>query len=867
MKSKFDVFGMTCEMCKKHIENSVFKLNGIESCQVNLISNKMTVTYKEDQCNTDMIVKAVVDAGYSARVESNNNIELKKEHRKKTAQFVSSLILLIPLLYFSMIKSYNTNYPKFLDDPILYFAVLFGLSFPILIINRSYFIRGFKSLFQGSPTMDTLISIGSLSSFLYATYSFTKGCILYEQGDIKYLFYLSNKFFDSSAMILTIVTLGKMLESRAKKLTYKSIEKLALLLPEYATILQNDTEVNIKCEEIQIGDIIVVKTGTVVPVDGVIIEGEGTIDMASMTGESIPRYVKDGDNVISSGKVINGFFKMKALTRGVDSKMKRLIERVNTAAESRSQTKITRIADKVSAWFVPAVLVISLLTFIIWFGVSKDVTKALQFAVSVLVISCPCALGLATPIAITASVGKGASLGILYKNAVSIEIGSNVNTVVIDKTGTITKGEPEVVRLSSYGISEEELVDIIYSLEDGTKHPLSNAVSAFCKKKNGHHLPVEEYAYIPKCGLKGKIKGDNYRIGTLEFIQDITMVPPIYSREFEESSQRGNIPLLIAKNNTVIGMIVIIDEIKPSSNQAIIEFNKLNVKSIMATGDNPLTSFSIGQRVGITNVQSQVLPQEKEIIILKEQYGEKAYVVKDLIDSLEFADEKKKIEIYNKINEIKKLNKVAMIGDGINDSLALIRSDLGIAIGNGSDIAVDCADVILLKSDLLDAVNAVRLARRTVKTIYINLIWAFAYNVICIPLSAGILSNMNILLNPMISSLFMCLSSIFVVCTALTINLFKPIKYDSKYYQPSKDLIKQEMKEKEKIIMDTIVKVDDMMCEHCVKRVKDAIMKLPNVTNVSINLPTKEVTISYSEGIDINEVQKAVEDAGYKYIG
>ena len=745
MKQKFDVIGMSCSACVANVDKAVRKVDGVIECNVNLLSNSMNVTYDENKVNDEKIIKAVVGAGYKAKIKTDLKVKNKIEYKWMIIRLIVSFVFLIPLFYLSMGDMFGWPIPGFLtglDNCVTYFIVLLILTIPILIINGKFFIKGFKGLIKLSPNMDTLVAIGSTASFIYATISFILGCVYAKNGDARASEYLQNKYFDSSAMILTLVTLGKLFESRAKGKTTASIDKLVQLIPETATVLINEEEKIIKIENVQNGDLVVVKAGSRVPVDGVIIRGEASVDTSSMTGESIPVYVSKDDKVISSSLVMNGNIVIKASSAGTDSSMQKLINLVSEAADSKAP--ISRIADRVSKVFVPIVMMISIITFLIWWLIFKDIASAFKYGISVLVISCPCALGLATPVAIMVSVGKGASFGIVSKSAEAIEVASSIDTIILDKTGTITKGEPEVALIKTYnGTNEKELIDIAYSLENGMVHPLSNAITNFAIKNNASCLEVSEYEYLGGKGIKGRINSDMYYVGNLKFASSVTNISEEFNNDINKLSEEGQTPLIFVRNDIIIGVISVIDEIKESSIQAVNEFKNLGIHVIMATGDNKRTANAIGICVGIDDVRDSVLPDDKKNIV----------------------------NAYQNLGK-----KVAMIGDGINDSLALVNSDLGIAIGAGSDIAIDYADIILMRSDLLDAVNAIRLARRTLKTIKINLFWAFFYNVICIPIACGALSSLGITLNPMIASLAMSCSSVFVVLTALTINRFKVIK-------------------------------------------------------------------------------------------
>ena len=835
MKQKYDVIGMSCAACVNAVNNAVKKIDGVIECNVSLLSNSMNVVYDESKASDEKIIKAVKGAGYKAKIKVDLKTKNDKEYTWMIYRLIISFVFLTPLFYFSMGEMLNLPIPSFLvgnDNCIKYFILLLFLTIPILIVNGKFFIKGYKCLFKLNPNMDTLVAIGSTASFIYATVSFILGCVYAKAGDARASEYLQNKYFDSSGMILTLVTLGKLFESRAKGKTTSSIDKLVQLMPEEVKVLIDGIEVTKKIENVNLNDLVIVKMGNRVPVDGEVVKGEATIDTSLMTGESIPVYVSSGDKVISSSLVLNGSLLIKATSRGTDSSMQKLIDLVSEAADSKAP--ISRIADRASKVFVPVVMLISLITFLIWWLILGDIANAFKYGISVLVISCPCALGLATPVAIMVSVGKFATFGVISKSAEAIEVASSIDTVILDKTGTITKGEPEVVDIRTYdGESEKDLIDIVYSLEKGMVHPLSNAIVKYGNIKNANLLNVNEYEYFGGKGIRGKINDVMYYVGNLSFIESITKIKEEVKSDISELSNQGKTPLIIAKTDSVVGIICVIDELKNSSIQAVKEFNNLGIHVVMATGDNKKTALAIANRVGIVDVRDSILPHEKEMVV--KEYQEMG-------------------------------KKVAMIGDGINDSLALVNSDLGIAIGAGSDVAIDYADMILIKSDLLDAVNSIRLARRTLLTIKINLFWAFFYNIICIPIACGLLSGFGITLNPMVASLAMSFSSVFVVLTALTINNFKVIKsMNNEINNETKEEIIDN--EDEEDYMKVVVKVDDMHCEHCAARVKDAILEINNVKRVKINLETKEVKIVYRGELDLERVKVLVNDAGYKYLG
>lgn len=840
MKQKFNVYGMSCSACVNHVDSAVSKLDGVISVNVNLVSNSMIVEFDEKVIDIDAIINAVKNEGYDAKILEDKDVkeDVKKENKKILTRIVISFTLLIPIMYLSMGPMMGLPSIEYLNDIhncLVLGIILCVLTLPVLIINRIYFIRGYKNLFTGKSNMDTLIAIGSSASFIYAFASFIIAFIYVKNGDIeKANSYKENLYFDSAAMILSLVTLGKFLESLAKKKTTKSIDKLIKLLPDEALVLDSDNEVIKKVSEIRVNDLVVVKAGERIPVDGIICKGSASLDTSSITGESIPSYVSIGDKVVSSSLNESGYIVIKATASGNDSTMQKLIDLVDEAANSKAE--ISRLADNVSRIFVPIVLSIALITFITWLIIG-DLERAFRFGISVLVISCPCALGLATPVAIMVSVGKAAQIGVVNKTAESIETACKIDTVVLDKTGTITFGKPTVSDVIGIKVGEEELLSIVYSLEKGTIHPLSKAIISYCEEKGIESKEVEASVYVTGKGIKATIDGKMVACGNYKFITELTGVDDKdINHLFNGLSNDGKTIVLVSCENEIIGMISVIDEVKNESIQAVKEFKKLGIEVVMATGDNSVTALAIGKRVGIENVRAQILPEDKAKIVMEYQSMGK---------------------------------RVAMIGDGINDSLALVKSDLGIAIGEGSDIAIDYADVVLMRSSLMDAVNAIALSKKTIRVIKFNLFWAFLYNVIAIPIACGVLNKIGIAINPMISSIAMSCSSLLVVLTALTINTFKPIRVLEHNANITSNVINYENKEMERKdnMQEVVIKVDGMMCMHCEKRVREAIMKVDNVREVNINLETKEVRIKYETALDLESVKKQVLEAGYEYLG
>lgn len=844
MKKKFDVKGMTCAACQAHVEKAVNKLDGIEVCNVSLLTNSMEVTFDENKVTIDKIEEAVKKEGYEANVKDKKEAKTSNNTKKDGKDFeliklIVSFVFLFLLMYVSMGSMIGLPLPQFLDgeENALSFAFTqFILTIPTLIIYSRYFKNGFKRLIKLSPNMDTLIALGATASIVYGIFAiYMIGYGLGHQELTIVHEYMHNLYFESASMILTLVSLGKYLEGLSKKKTTKAIEKLVNLSPKKAIVLIEGKEVEVPVEEVELNSTVIVKKGDLVPVDGEIIGGSGSLDEANITGESMPVYKKEGDKVFSSTILKSGYLEIKVLKKAKDSSIATIIKLVEEA--SNSKAPISKLVDKISLYFVPTIIGIALITFfsfLIAGSVSReyDFADAFNFGVSILVIACPCALGLATPVAIMVGTGKGAENGLLIKNAEILEKAHNIKTVVLDKTGTITNGKMDVTNLifDEELISENEVINVIYNLERLSEHPLAEAMLNYVSSYERDIKKVNNFTQIEGQGLEGKIEDNFYQIGNRKIIKDLENSK--YYNDYIRLSDEGKTCLFLTKNLAEIGLISLKDEIKDNSKEAINELKKLNIDVIMLTGDNEKTANSIAKEVGIEHVISEVHPLDKQ----------------EVIKSLK-KDEK---------------HLVAMVGDGVNDALALTSADLGIAIGGGSDVAIETSDIILIKNDLLDVRNVIALSKRVMNTIKGNLFWAFFYNCIGIVLATGIFyPSFGIRLNPMIGSLAMAFSSVFVVLNALTINFFK-VKKDSNIIKEVESNIKVE-KEEEKQMEIIELNVKGMMCQHCVKHVNDALVKVNGVTKVEVSLEKNKATVE-GESLNKESLIQAVKDAGYEVV-
>ena len=809
IKEKYIVEGMTCAACSAHVDKAVNSLDGIISCTVNLLSNNMEVEYDEAKCSSSDIIMSVTKAGYKAYLpNAKKEISVEKDH--KLTKLISAFIILIILMYVSMGHMVKLPLPNFLDNPINFAFTQFILTLPILYIYRNYFISGYKKLWKRNPNMDSLISLGATASVLYgviAIYMMGYGLATNNQDLVAR--YHHNLYFESAGMILTLVSLGKYFESLSKKKTTNAISHLMDLAPKMATIIKDEKEKLVNVNDVNVGDTLICKRGEIIPVDGVIVDGAASIGEANITGESIPAYKRVNDEVFSATTIEAGYIKIKATKVKEDTSIATIIRLVEEA--SNSKAPISKLADKVSGIFVPIIMSIAIITFILNLLFNRGFELAFNFAISVLVIACPCALGLATPVAIMVGTGKGAEAGLIIKNAEILEKAHLIKTVVFDKTGTITIGKPEVNETIFY---DDKALEIAYSLEAMSEHPLALSVINYAKDKGVKKDNVSNYEFLDGLGLKGKINGVTYYIGNTRLANELGINLDSEMKLINKLSSNGNTVLLVCEKERILGVFGIKDKVKETSKEAISLLKEQGINVVMLTGDNKLTAEAIASEVGVNEVIAEVLPTDKN----------------DVINSLKKDDK----------------NLVAMVGDGVNDALALTTADLGIAIGAGSDIAIDSSDIVLLRNDLLDVLNVINLSKRVLNTIKGNLFWAFFYNCIGVILATGLLYP-TIKLNPMVGSLAMSFSSVFVVLNALTINLFK---------------IKREKKEEVKMNSITIG-VGGMMCKHCKAHVEEACKKVSNVMDAVASLEDKNVTVTYQGEINVEAIKESIKQAGY----
>lgn len=812
MKQKFDVKGMSCAACQAHVEAAVKQIEGVKKVEVYLLSNSMKVEY-EDAVTESTIIKAVQNAGYDASIAKKKKENLSNDLSKMKRRVILSFVFFIPLFYISMGHMLGAWIPPFLEgseNSLNYaiFQILFVI--PIIIINFKYFTVGYKHLFKRNPNMDSLIAIGSSAAFIYGLYATIMIAIGLANNDLDLVNkYHMDLYFESSGTILTLVTLGKYFETKSKLKTSTAIEKLMDLAPKTCLIEVNNEEVEISIDDLKVNDIVIIKPGMKLPADGEIIFGSSSVDESFLSGEPIPVYKEIGSKVYCASINKSGYFKFIAEKVSEETTLAKIIALVEDA--SNSKAPIAKMADKISSIFVPIVLAISLLSFIIW-SIFEPFEFAFSIGIAVLVISCPCALGLATPVAIMVSTGKGAENGILIKSAESLETLHLIDTVVLDKTGTITEGKPSIVNITSLSnLSEIELLKLAASLEAKSEHPLANAFLEESKKQNIDLIEVNKFESITGKGIKAIIDNNTYLLGSEKMMKENNLEIPM--DEFDLITTT----LYLTTNNKIIGIFHVQDKIKEDSKKAIQELHKLGLKVIMLTGDNKKTANAITKELNIDECISELQPSEKE----------------------------KQIQYL-----LSQGKKVAMVGDGINDAPSLSRADVGIAIGAGTDIAIESADIILMRNSLLDVVSAIELSKATIKNIKMNLFWAFFYNSIGIPVAAGLLYPfIGLKLNPMIGALAMSFSSVFVVTNALRLKLFKP----------------NHLKEKGEENMKQVIIVEGMMCPHCEKRVKDTLLELtPVIKSVDINLKKKTVTMEVSEEVSIEVLREAIKKAGYK---
>ncbi len=847
MKQKFDVQGMTCSACSANVEKSVKKVDGVTSVNVNLLANNMAVEYDSDLTNQDQIIEAVSAAGYRASVSEKgsvaksavekpiNPVENEIDEMKKRLKV--SVVFLIPLLYAAMGHMFQWPLPLWMhgmENAMTFALVQFLLVLPIVYMNRKFYQVGFKTLLHRAPNMDTLIAIGSSAAIIYGIFALFKigyGLGHHEMAIVDQ--YTMDLYFESAGTILTLITLGKYLETRSKGKTSEAISKLMDLSPKTAIVERNGQEWEIPVEEVVVNDIVIVKPGQNIPVDGIITEGQSAIDESALTGESIPVEKQVGDKVIAATLNKTGFFKFRALKVGDDTTLAQIIQLVEEA--SASKAPISRLADKISSIFVPVVIAIALLAVIFWLIRGQSAEFALSIGIAVLVISCPCALGLATPVAIMVGTGRGAANGILIKSAEALETAHTIDTVVLDKTGTITEGKPRVTDvITAAGLSETELIGIAASIEKPSEHPLAEAIVEKANDLGLSFRPVQGYDSVSGRGITAGIDGRQYIAGNIAWMDEKGI--EVYLQEAAAKlAEEGKTPLYFADERKLLGIIAVADVIKPTSREAIEQFKTMGIDVVMLTGDHHRTAEAIRKQLHINKVIAELLPQDKE----------------------------KEIRLMQE-----KGRKVAMIGDGINDSPALARADVGIAIGAGTDIAIESADIVLIKSDLLDAVTAIQLSKAVIRNIKQNLFWAFFYNVVGIPLAAGIFySFLGWKLNPMFAAAAMSLSSVSVVSNALRLRLFQPrriaVKPDVNPENPEQN---QNDYKGENEKMEKVISIEGMSCGHCSARVEKALNALEGV-EARVDLEKKIATVIMESEVDDEVLEKAVSDAGYDVVG
>ncbi len=838
MKCKFDVTGMTCASCQAHVEKAVNALPGIQNAAVNLLANSMVAEFDETALTAADICRAVDKAGYHAVVHGQQasavpqqNAAAEQEKQMKH-RLIWSIIFLVPLFYLCMGHMVGAPLPaifKGVENCMVYTLAQLVLVLPIMYLNDHYYINGFRALFNRSPNMDSLIAVGSSAAFLYSLWAtFMTGWAL-GHGDMMLAeeYHMNHLYLESVGMILTLITVGKYLETRSKGKTGDAIRALMDLAPKTAIVVRGDSEVELPVEEVVVGDILRVKPGGSIPVDGTVLEGHSAVDESALTGESIPVAKQPGDKVSAATMNQTGSFTMKATGVGEDTALARIIQLVEDA--SASKAPIAKMADKVAGVFVPVVMMIALITAIVWLIVSGQPSRALVAGVSVLVISCPCALGLATPVAIMVGTGRGAQNGTLFKSAESLEALQSVQTIVLDKTGTVTEGKPAVTDLlPEAGHTEEELLCVAASLEAYSEHPLADAIVRCAQERNIPLCTVEQFEAVPGKGIKGVIQGNHYAAGNERFLKELGI--PLKNNS-DALAEQGKTPLFFAENHVLAGTIAVADPVKPGSKKAIQAMKELGLNVVLLTGDNRRTAEAVGRQVGGIQVISEVLPQDKE----------------RHISQLQSAGQK-----------------VAMVGDGINDAPALARADVGIAIGAGTDVALESADVVLMRSDLMDAVGAYELSRATLRNIKENLFWALFYNAIGIPLAAGVFYPLlGWQLNPIFGAAAMSLSSVCVVSNALRLRFFKP-KHQSDPSEIQVPVISNTVQESEEETMTKVLTIEGMMCGHCQARVEKALSEVKGVKSVTVDLEAKTATVEAGLLTGNQALTKAVTDAGYE---
>lgn len=834
-EKQFDVGGMTCAACQANVEKCVLKLDGVKKVDVSLLSNSMKVEYDENIVNENTISLAVENIGYSANVKGKQGEasgfkqewearqkRVEDEQNKAKLRLIYSLLLLIPLMLISMGPMIGIPILAGEENAMISSMSQLLLATIILFIQNHFFIHGFKALMKKAPNMDSLVAIGSLASYIYGLYSVYRMAYGFGYGNMQVVHHAMHAlYFESAAMIVTLVSVGKYLESRSKSKTTDALSKLVDLAPKSATVIRDGQEILVSSSEVLQGDIVVIKPGQKIPVDGKIVSGIGYVDQSTITGESIPVEKHPGDMVISATLNQNGSFKFEALKVGDDTTLAQIIRLVDEAGNSKAP--IARLADKVSGVFVPIVIAIAIVTAAVWLILGQSFEFALSNAISVLVISCPCALGLATPVAIMVGTGKAASQGILIKSAQSLETLHSIDTIVLDKTGTITSGRPSIQNIIKYkSMTDDDFLSLAASIEQGSEHPLALAILNQAKQKHLELKKVEDFEAVGGKGVVAKVEGKTYFAGNSSFIKEKGV--SFKEKDVVDLADEGKTPLIFASTSEIIGIIAVADTIRDSSKAAIQEFKQKGLHVVMLTGDNRRTANAVGKGLNIDEVISDVLPADKESVI-------------------------RRLQDQNR--------KVMMVGDGINDAPALMRADVGVAIGKGTDIAIDSADIVLMKNSLLDVNTAIDLSVSVIRNIKMNLFWAFFYNFLGIPVAAGVFYPLfGWLLSPMLGSAAMSLSSVCVVTNALRLRFFEPKKIDIK----EETIIE---KEDTKMMKKTMI-VDGMMCQNCVRHVKKALESIDGVVSVNVDLDSKTAEIEMKQEIDDKILLDAVKEEGYE---
>ena len=833
---QYNVTGMSCAACSARVEKAVGKVPGVTSCSVSLLTNSMGV---EGTASPEAVIKAVREAGYGASEKGAAKQSASMAENEKALEdhatpalkrrLLWSVGFLIVLMYFSMgHMMWGWPLPHFYDDNHVAMGLTqLLLTVIIMVINQKFFISGFKSLWHRAPNMDTLVALGATAAFAYSTYALFAMTGAQVRGDMDAVMdYMMDFYFESAAMILTLITVGKMLEARSKGKTTDALKSLMKLAPKTATVVRDGQEMTVPVEQVQKDDVFVVRPGESIPVDGVVLEGMSAVNESALTGESVPADKAPGDAVSAATVNQSGFLRCRATRVGEDTTLSQIIQMVSDAAATKAP--IAKIADKVSGVFVPAVIGIALVTTIVWLLIGKPVGYALARGISVLVISCPCALGLATPVAIMVGSGLGAKNGILFKTAASLEETGRIEIVALDKTGTITSGEPKVTDiLPAEGVSAEELLRLANTLERKSEHPLAKAILEYAKEQNVSAEEVADFQALPGNGLTATLDGKPLCGGNDTFIGTTTPVSPEMKAQAAKLAEAGKTPLWFSYDGKLLGVVAVADVIKEDSPQAVRELQNMGIRVVMITGDNERTAKAIGAQAGVDQVIAGVLPDGKE----------------------------------REIRKLKTEGKVAMVGDGINDAPALTRADIGVAIGAGTDVAIDAADVVLMKSRLSDVPAAIRLSRATLRNIHENLFWAFFYNTIGIPLAAGVFIPLGLTLNPMFGAAAMSLSSFCVVSNALRLNLFKlrDARHDHKHVNHSK---RYEVKEKNE--MEKTMKITGMMCGHCEARVKKVLEAVEGVAEAKVSHEAGTAVVTLNAPVEDAVLKKAVEDQDYK---